>query len=311
MNHLKSAGLVLLGLILAAALWAFAGPARVPTTAASPQIAYGDPGWARAPLWDDGRAEFSTYIGTTRRYGEDRPTTARLILVKEDLLRSSLVKSDAGPIPGRTVEVLKQVFVADFPTGTYSYHQVAMLYFGRATLEFLKEVMSHSESCGITFVRIGPEGGRLVHHSHSYWDGEADRQVPIVWPSGKPRVHWDALPVWLRSLPRSASGNEAIEVLLLPTQISGHSPLDRARPTAATVRLAGTAETVRVPQGEVASFRYVVESAAGRDTFWLAAATPHTLVRMATAAGRRLELARTQRLDYWNHHAVGDERLIR
>jgi hypothetical protein len=67
---------------------------------------------------------------------------------------------------------------------------------------------------------------------------------------------------------------------------------------------------VRVPFGEVPAHRYVVESPAGRDTFWIAAAAPHPLVRLATAAGRRLELVKTQRLDYWNHHAVGDERLL-
>jgi hypothetical protein len=102
-----------------------------------------------------------------------------------------------------------------------------------------------------------------------------------------------------------------MEVWLLPSQVSGRSPLANTRPVAATIRMApGGRETVRVPSGEVAAFRYTVESPAGRDTFWLAAAAPHTLVRMATAAGRRLELLKTQRLDYWNHRAIGDERLF-
>src|SRR6266581_2724697 len=39
-------------------------------------------------MWDDGRAEFSVYTGTTERYGQPRPTNAQLVVVKEDMLRS-------------------------------------------------------------------------------------------------------------------------------------------------------------------------------------------------------------------------------
>src|SRR5260370_35221465 len=42
-----------------------------------------------SPAWDDGRAEFSVYEGRTNRYGQDRPTEAHGIVVKEDLLRES------------------------------------------------------------------------------------------------------------------------------------------------------------------------------------------------------------------------------
>src|SRR5439155_4271068 len=45
------------------------------------------PGFAENSLWDDGRSEFSQYEGTTRRYGETRPTRARIVIVKEDMLR--------------------------------------------------------------------------------------------------------------------------------------------------------------------------------------------------------------------------------
>ena len=37
---------------------------------------------------------------------------------------------------------------------------------------------------------------------------------------------------------------------------------------------------------------------------------PHVLVKMETHAGRMLALKKSQRLDYWNHHRVGDERLL-
>jgi hypothetical protein len=71
-----------------------------------------------------------------------------------------------------------------------------------------------------------------------------------------------------------------------------------------------TGETVRVPFGNFESFRYTIEAATGTDTLWLDVRAPHVLLKLATAGGRRLELKKTQRLDYWNHHAIGDEKLI-
>lgn len=312
MHHLKwfAAGLVPLGLAAVVG----AGPGA-PITSGPPRpdgVNFADPAWSRGPIWDDGKAEFSTYVGTTERYGQTRPTTARILLVKEDLVRSTLVKSDAGPFPGKTIEALKQIVVADFPTGTYAYHQMASVFFDRATLEPLKETMSHTESCGMTFVRIAPMDGRLMHEAHSYWDGEGDRRVPIVWPKPeRPHVFWDALPVWLRSIPRGERLRGATRVWLLPSQIAGRSPLASTRPVEATIRMAPiSGETVRVPYGNFAAFRYTVETATGTDTLWLAAASPHVLLKLATADGRRLALKKTQRLDYWNHRAIGDEKLV-
>src|SRR5438876_3674942 len=177
MNRSKGAAALALVAFAAGALAAAARAATAPLPGTQA-------GFAADRLWDDGRAEFCTYTGQTLRYGKLRPTEARLIVVKEDLVRGTLVKSDPGPIPGKTLEVLKLNFVADFPTGTYTYHQMATVMFERSTLDVLKETMSHTESCGITFVRVGPKGGRLVHEAHSYWDGQADREVPVEWPPG-------------------------------------------------------------------------------------------------------------------------------
>ena len=277
------------------------------TACASPAQAKG--AFGLDPIWDDGKAEFSSYTGTTERYGKARPTQARIIVVKEDLVRSTLVKSEAGPLPGRTLAALKLNFIADFPTGTYTYHQMASVFFERASLEVLKESMSHTEGCGITFVRVGPKGGRVTHEAHSYWDGEADRETPLVWPAGeRPRLWWDALPVSLRPwIERPGTFEE--EVRLLPSQVSGSSPIERTRPVAAWVRVQDGGALV-VPAGRFATRRVDVRSAAGTDRFWFDRRAPHVLLRMETAAGRKLELRRTQRLDYWNHRDPGDERRV-
>ena len=266
-------------------------------------------GFAADPLWDDGRAEFCTYSGTTMRYGKPRPTTAHIIVVKEDLLRESLVKSDAGPVPGKTLEVLKLNFVADFPTGTYTYHQIASVFFDRGSLEVLKETMSHTESCGITFVRVGPKHGRLTHEAHSYWDGEADREVPVEWPADRrPRLWWDAIPVSLRPWIERAGAYEE-KVWLLPSQVSGRSPIEATRPVDARIRVQDGGP-IDVAAGRFETREVEVTSAAGRDRFWFDRRSPHVLVRLETAAGRRLELQKAQRLDYWNHHDPGDDKLV-
>ena len=260
-----------------------------------------------SPLWDDGKAEVSQYRGTTLRYGEPRPTGARISIVKEDMLRDARVKSDRGARPGRTAEVLKVVFYAEFPTGSYFYRQAATTFLDRRSLEVLKESMSHFDNCGITYVRIGPKRGRTVHEAHSYWEGEADREVELTWPAGNlARVYWDALPMWLRSrLPRG----EAIQVLLLPSQVGGRSPIEATRPVVAAIRWSD-ARTVTVPAGRFAARLAEVDTPHGTDHFWFDARSPYVMIKMETAAGRTLALEKTQRLDYWNHHAPGDEKLV-
>jgi hypothetical protein len=267
--------------------------------------------------WDDGRAEFSTYRGWTPRYGQARPTTAHLIVVKEDQVRATLVKSDSGPVAGRTREVLKLNVIADFPTGTYDYHQMASVFFDRATLEVLKESMSHTEGCGITTVRIAPRDGRWMHEAHSYWDGEADRVVPLAWPSGeRPHLFWDALPVSLRAWADERTPREW-KVWLLPSQLSSRSPIENTRPMDAVIRrMAGAGADLAA--GHVETVEFEIASRPGphdrpvRDVFTFDARPPHVLLRLATnvPAGRTLELVKTQRLDYWNHTAPGDEKLV-
>jgi len=285
-----------------------AGPGLAAARAATTPTSETPAAFAADRLWDDGRAEFCTYTGHTLRYGKLRPTEARLIVVKEDLVRATLVKSDPGPVPGKTLEVLKLNFIADFPTGTYTYHQMASLFFDRESLQVLKESMSHTEGCGITFVRVGPKNGRPTHEVHSYWDGEADRELPLEWPAGRrEHLYWDALPLSLRPWTQR-SGTFEEQVWLLPSQLSGKSPLEATRPVEATVRVQDGG-ALDVPAGRFETRKVAVATATGTDLFWFDRRYPHVLVRLETAAGRRLELRKAQRLDYWNHHDPGDEKL--
>jgi hypothetical protein len=258
-------------------------------------------------LWDDGKAEYSIYTGVTQRYGQPRATEARMIVVKEDLLRASLVKSDSGPIPGKTVTAIKLNFAAEFKTGTYDYRQMATVMCDRSDLAPLKEVMAHHELCGITFVRIAPENGRLMHHASSYWEGEAERTVEVTWPEGTP-LWWDALPVTLRQWAGETRPFE-IPVCVLPSQISGRSPLAATRPTRGTLRRVDSGP-LTVPAGTFPAVKFAIGSPEGADTFWFDTRPPHVMLRMDTREGRSLTLQKTMRLDYWNHHMNGDEKLL-
>jgi hypothetical protein len=257
-------------------------------------------------LWDDGRAEYSIYTGVTARYGQPRSTEARMIVVKEDLVRATLVKSDSGPIPRKTLPAIKLNFSADFQTGTYTYHQAATVMFDRSDMQPLKEVMAHHELCGITFVRVGPVNGRLVHEAHSYWDGEADRTVDVDFPAGV-ALWWDALPVSLRLWAGRTRPFE-MPVWLLPSQISGQSPLASTRPIRATLRLVDVVP-LQVPAGAFTAVKFAITTPTGSDLFWFDTRAPHPLLRLDTHEGRSLQLRKLLRLDYWNHHMNGDERL--
>ena len=299
---LKCLGLLLAVVsTLAPALAAASAPASTPGVSGPENI-------FMSPAWDDGRAEFSVYSGVTNRYGQDRPTTAHFVIVKEDLLKDSLVKSEAGPIPGRTVTVIKFNFIADFPTGTYTYHQMATVMFDRRDTDVLKETVSHTEACGITFVRVGPKHGALVHEAHSYWDGEADREVTVTWPAG-PHTFADGLPVWLRQWVHDGAPTE-LRVTLMPGQVDGRSPIANTHPIAAHI-VRSEGGRLRVPAGTFSTRRFRVSTPAGTDTLWFDAHAPYVLVRLATAKGRRLELKKTLRLDYWKHNMNGDEALVR
>jgi hypothetical protein len=276
--------------------------------AAQPAGAPGGNGALRSAIWDDGRAEYSLYSGLTPQNGEERRTTARWIVVKEELLRATLVKSDSGPIAGRTVTAIKCNFISDWSAGTYDEHGMATVMLERSSGQALKETASHMDGCGITFVRVGPENGMMTQQAHSYWEGEADRVTKIEMPSGG-LVFEDGLPVWLRMWAGQTPFPQGLAVWMLPGQLGARAPLSSASAVRAVIRRTpgGSLET---PAGHFECVAFSVDSPSGRRRYWLDVRPPHVLVRAERADGAWLELRRTLRIDYWNHTRNGDERLL-
>jgi hypothetical protein len=259
--------------------------------------------FATDPLWDDGKAEVNLYDARQTVYDQVREFKARMIVVKEDFKQALRVKSDDGPVTGDTFEVLKLNHLRLIPTGSYDTHQMISAYLERATLRPVKLAMSNFESCGMTFVEVLPQGEHLSHISHSYWDGEGDRSLSI--PFAADDLLYDALPLRLRGIDFAQSGPRNVNVL--PTQMAGRVKNLKLVPM--TLQVAGR-EKVKVPAGEFDVFRVELLRPEGKDRYYFEAASPHRLVKMEAADGGLYQLRKSLRLDYWNHHASGDEQLL-
>lgn len=256
------------------------------------------------PLWDDGQAEVSLYDVEEPRYGTARRFEARMIVVKEDLRLDTHVKSDRGPVPGETQEVLKLNHLRLIPTGSYDYHQMLSAYLERASLQPVKVSMAHFESCGITFVELLAGAGRLKQVSHSYWEGEADRELTIPFSSDD--LLADALPLRLRGM--DFMRKDPLAVKVLPSQIGGRV----ARPALVPMTLRfKPAQRLEVPAGAFEAVEAELQGPEGKARFFFEKAFPHRLIRMETAARGVYTLRKSLRLDYWNHHEPGDEKLLR
>lgn len=257
-------------------------------------------------LWDDGKAEFSVYKGTIERYGKPRDVAAKIIVVKEDMDLVQRVKSEKGPIPKRTRTVIKQNYLHDFNTGTYDYHQMSSTFLDRETGNLQKLAMSSTEGCGMTYVEVLPRSDAWRHVSHSYWDGEGDRErlIPLR-PRDYLKISGDALPLWLRRI--DLTRPQLFEGFMLPSQVSGRVAETRFVPAffqvigkedahglPVLVRLGGTQPGARV------------------DRYWFDPEWPHVLTRFEGGKDATvLERVKTIRIAYWNETDPGDDRLLR
>jgi hypothetical protein len=251
--------------------------------------------FAASAVWDDGRAEISLYETIGTKYGIVRAYETRVVVVKEDLLRAEMVKSNAGPLVGRTLESFKLLIEHDIPSGTYVYHQSAVVHVERATLRPLALTMNSIESCGLASVSVRVYGNRLRHRGHSYWEGESDRDTTLAWPSGA--SFYDALPLWVRGLWLERA--DSTRVHLLPGQVSNHVRVPAIEPAEITVEPAS-------PDTTLISVRH----AAGEDRFWIGTSPERPLLRWEKADGSVLVLRKRIRLAYWEHTKPGDERLL-
>ena len=283
-------------LLLAALLCVLALPAALAgTEEAGPG---GRGAWRLDPVWDDGNAEFCAYEVSWPRYGHLFTGRALLVLVKEPWAPELDVKADSPRRDG--FDVLKLNHVRDVPTGIYTYHQMASVYFRRADLGLEKVAATSSEACGVSTAFWN--GGRL--ELHSYFDGAADRR--LRWPRGA--LPEDGLPALLRDWVTEAE--PPAELLLLPTLLDTRLGDVAARRVSVSRRDAGEVE---VPGGRFDAVELRLAGGATAttprpaDLYLFERAAPHRLVELRRADGTVYRMARCGRLRYWEMHDPGGE----
>ncbi len=267
--------------------------------------------WQR---WGDGMAELAGYDLVQPRYGQKRDGVAVTIFVTETFSNSLRVKSDPGQHPeSDEFPVMKLNLVEDFPTGIYDYNLMTSTFIalravnGRAAGSVTKISFSSQEWCGNVYAQALFDAGSVRHHSHSYFDGEADRQETLAYPADG--LAEDALPLWARGLagPVLKLG-ETRDVQLLRSLKAArllHQPVvwQKARLTRAA-----QAQTVKVPAGtfDVEVLTCAIEG--GRTwTFHVELAQPHRLVKWEVSDGEKAELLASDRLKYWQMNGKGFE----
>lgn len=246
--------------------------------------------WRAHPVWDDGNAEFCAYEVEWRRYGRSYPGRAFLISVKEPWAPDLDVKADRPRPDG--FEVIKLNHLRDVPTGIYTYHQMSSTFVRRDSGKLRKLVASSVEGCGISTARM--TGGRLA--TSSYFDGQGAREIDF--PAGS--LPEDALPLVLRDF---LTGEAPSRVSVFPTLMAGRfGPL---RPAEFALERRRGIE-LAVPAGEFTTTALRLAGDGG-GSYYFADSAPYPLVKLEHADGTTYELAKCERIPYWQMAAPGGE----
>lgn len=259
--------------------------------------------WGQRPIWDDGQAEVATYDSIRQTYGEPRHFELHLISVKETFNTEHWVKADSEPEPGHALEVLKQNQVERWETENYPYTAMTSVFVARQDVTRpVKVTMAHSEWCGNTFKELAGWLDPPMLRTHSYWDGEGDRDLELELLVDRPLLLLDQLPLTLRSLP-FAEGYE-LEFALMPSLVS--SKVGAPQPRPATLRVLGM-EEVTCGLGDVPAWRVEVSWENETAQLWFAQEHEQVPVRFQMP-GRSAVLKTLRRWAYWDRTQPDPER---
>ena len=277
-------------------------------------LEFGDEFWKH---WGDGKGELAGYDLTIPRYGQIRKGVAITVFVTETFSNSLRVKSDPGRHPkSDEFPVMKLNLVEDFATGIYDYNLLTSSFValsavnGRPAGAATKVAFSSQEWCGGVWSQLLFDGGSARSTLHSYFDGEADHSGTLPVPPNA--LSGDALLLWARSLAQPlVRPCERLSVPLVRSLESArlsHKPVDMltavlSRDTASS-KLTVPAGTFEVRRASVeipgaATWKFAVETAA-----------PHRIIEWERSDGEKASLLGSERLEYWNLHAEGQESFL-
>ena len=297
--------------IVAAALPLLAPPSNM----VSPAPAFDAAFWKQ---WGDGQAELSGYDLTFPRYGQLRRGVAVTIFVTETFSNTLRVKADPGKHPpADEFPVMKLNLVEDYQTGIYDYNDMTSSFValapvnGRPAGSAAKISFSSQEWCGHTFQQLLFDASAIRTTSHSYFDGESDRQSQLDFPAEG--IGEDELLLWARGMaaPGLAPGQSREVPFLSSLQASRqqHAPLSWRR---ATLSRSARPQQISVPLGKFTVEVWTAAIAGGvQRTIYAEADAPHRIIRWESSAGERAELLGSRRMKYWEMNREGFETTLK
>jgi hypothetical protein len=230
-----------------------------------------------------------------------------LIFVTETFTDEQRVKSDGGHRD--EYPVMKLNAVMDYQTGMYDYNVMTSTFVridGKGALGVpVKVSMSMQEWCGHVYEQLLPSEDAVQWTSHSYFDGEGDRQTPYPLRGGA--VFLDALPVLVRGLVGELKDGTYDA---FPTLVSGRYAHKPPAWTSVTVSRSNVPSQVTVPAGTFEVVQVTTEVDGVRTVWSVESAAPHHLVRWERSDGEVAELLGTDRIAYWQQNKPGGEDLL-
>lgn len=273
--------------------------------AATPE-AFGEEFWK---TWGDGQAELCGYELLFTRYGQERRGTAVTVFTTETFSKESRVKADQGKHDAKDVfPVMKLNVIQDFQTGIYDYNLMTSVFLaigeggGVPAGTPTKISFSAQEWCGQVYEQSLFDAKEIRVTSHSYFDGEADREAKLERKDGG--VAEETLLLWARGFaaPYLTPGELKQVPFLFSAQTSRLQHLPSTW-TLATLSRGAKTQVVVVPGGSFECERYGAEiQGPGGEHLWtiyVESAAPHRIVRWDAPQGVRGELLAGERMKYW------------
>jgi len=262
--------------------------------------------------WGDSKAELNAYSVELNRYGETRKGTAVSIFVTENFSKKLGVKADHGKHPKSDISpVMKLNLVKDFQTGIYDYNMMTSSFIEIESGKPLKNSFSSQEWCGHVYHQRRFKDDSLESVSHSYFDGEADKQEELALP--KNTLSEDNIHLWARGLasPFLKPGEEKtvsffnsmeeiriehIEAKIMKAEISLSAETSNTKVEAGSFK--ARIATIKREDGKIWNFTVEVNS-------------PYRILSWNNSKGEKAELLGSSREPYWQLQKNGHESFLK
>ncbi len=265
--------------------------------------------------WGDGQAEVAAYDLIMPRYKELRRGVAVSIFVTESFSNTLRVKADPGKHPATDiVPVMKLNLIKDFQTGIYDYNDMLSAFATLAPANGLpagvltKAVYSRQEWCGSTFNLALFDKNKVKITTHSYFDGEGDRQRELAMQPNA--MTEDGLWFWARGWAQPVLGPG--DVKAVPFLTSSEHSKDMLQWTNVQLKRAPLTKKITVDGQTIDADLLTAQVMNGvRKDFYVERGGQRRILRWDFSTGERGQLIKSARLKYWEMNGKGGEAALK